>query len=230
MDLLLEEGLLRLGPHVVHEHKARSDYRPRGVVGVLVPHVLPLMTAVQQTVAAMLAGNCVVLKPSKFTPAVGQFMAELWDRCQLPRGVFNMVQGSGAVVGQRLAQHKGLDALCLSGSYTTARSVAEAIADRPSPVMYQTGGKASALVLDGADLEHAVYETMVGAYLTAGQRHSNTARVICVSSMHDASCPRCVAVRHWVGALIRTPLRTGHQRGLSHQRAQIWGSAHSGRA
>jgi len=187
VDLMLEEGLMRLEPHVVHQHKARSDYRPRGVVGVLVPHVFPLMTSVQQTVAALLAGNCVVLKPSKFTPASGQFMAEMWDRCRLPRGVFNMVQGSGAVVGSRLVQHKGLDALCVSGSYATARAVAESLHGRPElPVLYHSGGKAAALVLDGADVEHAVYEVIVGAYLTAGQRHNSTARVVCVAGVYDA--------------------------------------------
>jgi len=179
VDLLLEEGLALLEPRILNEREARSDYRPRGVVGILVPYNLPLLIPTLQTCAAFLAGNTVVVKPSKFTPGVGQGMAEFMDRCRLPRGVFNLIQGSGTTVGHKLAVHRGLDALLFSGNWNTAMALRRSTFERPElPTLYQCGGKGAAVVLSGCDLDRAVYEVLVGAFLTAGQRHNSTGRVI----------------------------------------------------
>lgn len=186
VDLLLDDGIVLLEPRVLDEREARSDYRPRGVVGVITPYVLPLLVPTLQCAAALLAGNTVVFKPSKFTPGCGQFVAETFDRCKLPRGTFNMVQGSGSGVGQRLATHRGLDALLFNGSFSTAMTVRRATFERPElPTLYQCGGKGAAIVLDDCDMERAVYEVLVGGYLTAGQRHNSTGRVIVVDSMFE---------------------------------------------
>jgi succinylglutamic semialdehyde dehydrogenase len=186
VDLLLEEGLGLLESRVLHEHEARSDVLPRGVVGMVVPFTLPLLVPTLQACAALLAGNAVVFKPSKYTPAVGQAVVELFDRCRLPRGVVNLVQGSGNAVGRRLAGHPGLDALLFGGSWSGARAVRDATAERPElATLLHCGGKAAAIVL-GGDLDRAVYEILVGAYLTAGQRPNSTARVIVVDELFDA--------------------------------------------
>lgn len=191
VDLLLDEGLALLAPRILHETDARSDSLPHGVVGVLAPYNLPLLHATLQTLAALMAGNTVVLKPSKFTPGVGQGLAELLDQCRLPRGVFNLVQGSGTGIGHRLATHPGLDALLFSGTFASASAIQRALAERPElPVLYQTGGKGCALVIEGCDLDQAVYETVVGAYLTAGQRHNSTARVIVTKGVFDQFCEK----------------------------------------
>jgi len=187
VDLLLDEGMALLEPRILHEREARSDYRPRGVVGVLVPFNLPLLISTLKACAALLAGNSVVIKPSKFTPGVGQAVAELFDRCRLPRGTFNMIQGSGKGIGQRLATHEGLDALLFSGTFPTAALLRKAMVDRPElPTFLQCGGKGAAIVVGGCDLQRAVYETLVGAYLTAGQRHNSTGRVIVTDDVYDA--------------------------------------------
>ncbi len=189
VDLLLDEGLALLAPRVLHETDARSDATPHGVVAVLAPHNLPLLHAALQVLAAMMAGNTIVLKPSKFTPGVGQGIAEIMDRCRLPRGVFNLVQGSGAGVGQRLATHPMVDALIFSGAHSSAAAIAGSLAERPDlPALYQCGGKGCAIVVGGCNLDQAVYETLVGAYLTAGQRHNSTARAIVTADVFDAFC------------------------------------------
>jgi succinylglutamic semialdehyde dehydrogenase len=186
VDLLLEEGLALLQPRILNEREARSDYRPRGVVGILVPYNLPLLLPALQTAAALLAGNTVVMKPSKFTPGVGQAVAEVWDRCKIPRGAFNLVQGSGSTIGQKLATHPKLDALVFSGGFQTAMAIRRATFERPElPTMYQCGGKGAALVIEGADVERAVYEVLVGSYLTGGQRHNSTGRVIVTDALFD---------------------------------------------
>jgi acyl-CoA reductase-like NAD-dependent aldehyde dehydrogenase len=190
LDVLMEDGVGLLASQVVDEVGARMDRIPRGAVAVITPYNLPLLVPVSHTAMALMAGNSVVLKPSKFTPGVGQAVADLWDRCRLPRGVFNMVQGSGAVVGQRLAVHPGIDMLLFTGSFETAMNVRRSIFDRPElPAIYQCGGKGIAIVLDDADLDHAVYEVLVGAFLTTGQRHNSTGRVIVAEGIY----PRFVA-------------------------------------
>lgn len=191
VDLLLEDGLVLLEPRVLDEKEARSDYRPRGVVGIIAPYNLPLLIPTLQAASALLAGNTVVFKPSKFTPGSGQMVAEMWDRCRLPRGVFNLAQGSGSGIGQRLATHRGLDALLFSGSFATAMAIRRATFERPElPTLYQCGGKGCAIVLDDCDLDRAVYEVMIGAFLSAGQRHNSTGRVILTAGVHDAFCDK----------------------------------------
>lgn len=186
VDLLLEEGLALLEPRILNEREARSDYRPRGVVAVLVPYNLPLLIPTLHACASLLAGNTVVLKPSKFTPGVGQSVGELFDRCKLPRGTFNLLQGSGTGIGQKLAIHPGVDALLFSGAYATAVALRKAGMERPElPMFLQCGGKGAAVVIGGCDLDRAVYEVLVGGFLTAGQRHNSTGRVIVTEDVYD---------------------------------------------
>jgi succinylglutamic semialdehyde dehydrogenase len=187
LDLYLEESPGMLAPRVIEELGARSDRLPRGVVSVLCPFNFPVLIPTSQVGAAILAGNAVVVKPSKFTPGVGQSLAELWDRCKLPRGVFNMVQGPGSVIGQRLTQHPDVDAVVFTGSYAVATLIRQATLDRPElPVVMQCGGKGVAVVLDDAEVDRAVYEVMVGAFLTSGQRHNSTGRVIVTEGIYEA--------------------------------------------
>lgn len=187
VDLFLDIGYTLLAPRVIDEVGARSDRMPRGVVGVIAPFNFPVLLPVSHTSAALLAGNAVVFKPSKYTPGTGQAIAELWDRCRLPRGAFNMVQGPGAVIGQRIVTHPGLDALLFNGSYQTCVALRQITTERPElPAMLHCGGKGIAIVLDDAELDRAVYEVMVGAFLTAGQRHNSTGRVIVTSGIYDA--------------------------------------------
>jgi len=225
LDILLDDGIGRLAPKVLKKNQGRTDFRPRGVVGILCPYNPPLLIAAVHTAAAVLAGNSVVFKPSKFTPAVGQFVAETWDRCHLKRGVVNMVQGSGSLVGNLITSHSDVDALLFTGSFKTSMAVRKAIFKRPElPVIFQTGGKGIAIVLNDTELERSVYEVMVGAFLTAGQRHNSTARVIVTHKIyerwvHDLS-HRCAKAnvgygfqdKTFMGPLISENLRSRHRK------------------
>jgi acyl-CoA reductase-like NAD-dependent aldehyde dehydrogenase len=186
LDLMLDDGVHALAPRVIDEICARSDWVSRGVVGIFTPFNFPFLIAASHTAATVLAGCAAVVKPSKFTPGIGQRHIEMWDRCQMPRGVVNMVQGPGSVVGQRLATHPAIDAILFTGSYSTARTITKLTMDRPElPIFMQCGGKGTALVLDDAALDRAVYEVMIGAFLTAGQRHNSTGRVIVTDKVYD---------------------------------------------
>ena len=225
VDLYLEEAPAVLAPRVLPEIGARSEPLPRGVVGMLSPYNMPLLMGASMSAAALLAGNTVVLKPSKFSPGTGQAIADLWDRCRLPRGTFNMVQGSGSVVGHALVSHPGLDALVFTGSYESALEVRKATAERPElPAVYQCGGKAIAIVLPSAELDRAVYEVLVGAFISAGQRHNATARVIVPDSLYERFTRELVArtrrvsvgpgtdATTFMGPVISENFRTRHRR------------------
>lgn len=193
IDLLLDEGIDRLAPRVVDEIGARSDRMPRGVVAIFCPFNFPLLVAATHTASSVLAGNASIVKPSKFTPGVGQAHMDMWDRCKLPRGTVNMVQGPGSVVGHRLATHLDVDVVLFTGALETARTLARLTHERPElPMLLQCGGKGTALVLDDAEMDRAVYEVMVGAFLTAGQRHNSTGRVIVTDAAYDEFVERLV--------------------------------------
>lgn len=193
IDLFLDDGLPYLASKIIDPREARSEQVPRGVVGIITPYNMPLLLPMTQVCAALLSGNVVVLKTSKFTPGTGQLISEVMDRCKLPRGAFNAFQGSGVVNGARLAAHPDLDALLFSGSYRTAQKVGAILGKRPElPMMLQTGGKGCALVIEGCDLERAVYETLVSTFLTSGQRYNSTGRVIVTRTVFDAFCKSLV--------------------------------------
>ncbi len=186
LDVLLDRGLRALSPIVLDDQPGRSDRLARGVVVILCPYNQPVLITATYCAAAILGGNSVVYKPSKFTPGSGQLIAELWDQCRMPRGVVNMVQGSGSGVGKRLIAHPDIDALVVTGSFSTAMEVRRAIFDRPDlQVIYESGGKGIAVVLDGCDMDRAVYEVMTGSFLTTGQRHDSTGRVIVEQSIYE---------------------------------------------
>lgn len=228
LDVLLDDGLQHVAPTVIDPQAARSDRRARGVVAVLAPSITPLYVMAVHVAMAVLAGNSAVFKPSKFTPATGQLTAELWDRCRLPRGLVNMVQGSGSGVGARLVAHPGVDIALFTGSWKGAQAVRRALVDRPDlPVVFQTGGKSTAIVLADADLPRAAFEILVGAFLASGQRPDSTARVIVEERVWGAFAGELVrraahlrvGYSHdhdaFVGPLVSDALRTQYRRLLS---------------
>jgi acyl-CoA reductase-like NAD-dependent aldehyde dehydrogenase len=182
----VEQASVLLGGVELDGTAAFSERLPRGVIGAICPFNMPIRIPALQSAAAILSGNSIVLKPSKYAPGCGQAVAEIWDRCKLPRGVFNLVQGPGKVMGQRLVQHPDLSALLCTGSYATGRTIHQLCSIRPElPLFLQTGGKAAAIVLDDACVEQAAYEVMIGAFMTAGQRHNSTGRVIVTEGIYD---------------------------------------------
>ncbi|MFT5432501.1 MAG: acyl-CoA reductase-like NAD-dependent aldehyde dehydrogenase [Myxococcota bacterium] len=176
------DGLLRLFPHelpgAADGAPGEQRHHPLGVVGIIGPFNFPVHLINTHVIPSLLTGNTVVVKPSEVTPLVGQRYAELFADAGLPPGVFNLVHGTGDV-GAALAAHTGIRGLVFTGSYGTARRIRQATFDQPfKKVCLELGGKNPAVVLDDADLDHAVREILLGALLTTGQRCTATSRVI----------------------------------------------------
>lgn len=142
---------------------------PIGVVGAITPWNFPLQQLVTKVVPAMLAGNSVVLKPSELSPLSARMFAEIATEAGLPDGVFNVVQGTGPVVGEALSRHPGIGMISFTGSIRAGRSVSVAASGTVKRVALELGGKAAHIVLPEADLDSAVARGLAFAWANGGQ-------------------------------------------------------------
>lgn len=189
IDITIAEGLKVVSekefPNAQPNIVGRYRFKPRGVLVVIGPFNFPAHLPHGHTVPALLTGNTVIFKPSEKTPAVGQLMAEMFHRCGFPPGVFNMVQGEREI-GKRFVL-SDVAGILFTGSYEVGLKIKkETAAHFWKMVVLEMGGKNASIILDDADLDKALYENIMGAYLTAGQRCSATSRIILKRKIADA--------------------------------------------
>lgn len=155
-----------------------TRYKPHGVVAVFGPFNFPGHLPNGHIVPALLAGNCVIFKPSEKAPGVGQRTVELWRSAGLPPGVMPLVQGARQT-GAALVAHPGIDGIFFTGSVAAGRAISRAVADHPQKILaLEMGGNNPLIVHDVADLAAAAYLTVQSAFLTSGQRCSCARRLI----------------------------------------------------
>jgi succinylglutamic semialdehyde dehydrogenase len=153
-------------------------HKPRGVMAVLGPFNFPAHLPNGHIIPALMMGNTVVFKPSEQTPYVGQIYAECFEKAKLPAGVFNLVQGESEA-GRRLIAHEHVDGVLFTGSYEVGQKIKQATLDHHWKILaLEMGGKNSSVIWKDADLDKAIYETLVGSFLTTGQRCSGTSRIM----------------------------------------------------
>lgn len=178
----------------------RCSFRPHGVMAVIGPFNFPAHLPNGHIIPALLAGNTVVFKPSDKAPAVGQWLAGLYDQAlrtslgdaYIP-GVVNLVQGGGDVASA-LSGHPGLDAVAFTGSWAVGRRILEANLDRPARVVaLEMGGSNPAIVMPDADLRAAAIELVRCAFITSGQRCTCTRRAIIHRDVADRLIPALTA-------------------------------------
>lgn len=174
LNLIAEERI----PNALPQVDGVIRYRSRGVMAVVGPFNFPAHLPNGHIIPALISGNTVVFKPSEQTPAVGQFMAEMYEKAQFPAGVFNLVQGDGAA-GGRLVANEHVDGILFTGSYEVGLKIKqETLTHYWKILALEMGGKNTTVVWDDADMDKAVYESLIGAYLSSGQRCSGTSRII----------------------------------------------------
>src|SRR5437016_2547137 len=157
---------------------------PIGVVGSIAPWNYPLMMAIWKIGPALAAGNCVVLKPSEWTPLTALRLAELAAEI-LPAGVLNVITGDGEPVGAGIVRHAGVNMVSLTGDVATGKEVARAAADTLKRVHLELGGKAPVVVFDDADLDAVVEGVKIAGYFNAGQDCTAATRVLAGPKIHD---------------------------------------------
>jgi aldehyde dehydrogenase (NAD+) len=158
---------------------------PIGVVGAITPWNFPLQQLVTKVVPAMLAGNSVVLKPSETSPLSARMFAEIATAAGVPNGVFNVVQGTGPVVGEALSRHPRIDMISFTGSTRAGRSVSVAASGTVKRVALELGGKAAHIVLPEADLDSAVTRGLAFAWANAGQACGAHVRMLVPTSLQE---------------------------------------------
>ena len=160
----LEGGM----PPSVDAAKRILAYRvPRGVVGAITPWNWPYTMPAEVVAPALASGNAVVWVPAPSTSVSAVALAECVAEAELPAGVFNLVTGPGAEVGDEVASNPGTQAIAFIGSIATGRRVAERAAGKAQ--LLEMGGNGPVVVLDDADLDAAVEATLSAAFLCAGQ-------------------------------------------------------------
>jgi acyl-CoA reductase-like NAD-dependent aldehyde dehydrogenase len=164
---------------------------PKGVVGVITPWNWPYTMPAEVVAPALAAGNAVVWVPAPTTSVAAVKLAECVAAAELPAGVFNMVTGQGAVVGDEVAANVGTHAIGFVGSITTGYKVAERAAGKP--LLLEMGGNGPVVVLEDADLDKAVAATLVASFLCAGQSCTAGERFLVHQAVHDAYLDKLAA-------------------------------------
>jgi len=179
-------------PHANLVTKLKSGWlvrEPHGVIGIISPWNYPFSIPATETLAALVAGNAVVLKPSELTPLVALELASLLHAAGVPQDIFQVMVGEGPV-GAALMR-SSIDKLVFTGSLTTGKRIAAAAAERLLPVVLELGGKDPMLVLDDADVDVASSAAVWGAFVNAGQACLSVERCYVHRSLYEAFAKAC---------------------------------------
>ena len=173
----------------------------RGVAVIIPPWNFPLAIPTGMTVAALVAGNTVVLKPSERSPMMAWHLAEILHLAGLPTGVLTVLYGFGAV-GQALVNDPRVDVIAFTGSREVGLEINRKAADAPpgqdhvKRVIAEMGGKNAIIIDDDADLDEAVVGVLQSAFGYSGQKCSACSRVIVLDGVHDAFLARLTEAVH----------------------------------
>ncbi|MFG6503403.1 aldehyde dehydrogenase family protein [Microbacterium sp. P05] len=160
-------------------------HEPYGVVGIIVPWNFPMTIASWGFAPALAAGNAVVLKPAELTPLTALRLGELALEAGLPEGLFAVIPGAGAVVGQRFVTHPDVRAVVFTGSTRVGTEVAAGCARMLKPVTLELGGKSANIVFDDADLAKAAASAPGAVFDNAGQDCCARSRILVQRSVYD---------------------------------------------
>lgn len=190
-------------PNALPQVEGVIRYKPRGVMAVIGPFNFPAHLPNGHIIPSLIAGNTVVYKPSEQTPAVGQFYAQLFEKAEFPKGVFNMVQGDGES-GRKLILNETVDGILFTGSYEVGLKIKQETVHHYWKILaLEMGGKNATIVWDDTDMDKAIYETLVGAFMSTGQRCACTSRVIVHDRIADEftekfyQAAKKLSIGHW---------------------------------
>ena len=173
-----------------------------GVVAIISPWNFPVATPAWKIAPALAYGNAVVWKPANLTPASAVALTEIITRQDIPPGLFNLVAGPGRDVGQKLVEHRSIDAISFTGSVPVGRGIAAAAIANMTKVQMEMGSKNPMLVMDDCDLDLAVAHAANAAFGGSGQKCTAASRMIVHRKVLDEFTARLVKAAE--------ALRVGH--------------------
>ncbi len=158
---------------------------PIGVAGLITPWNWPMNQMMCKIAPALAAACTMVLKPSEIAPLSANLLAEIVHEAGLPAGVFNLLHGAGAGVGQALASHPDVDLVSFTGSTRAGIAVAKAAADTVKRVTQELGGKSANLILPDADFASAVSAGVRSCFSNSGQSCDAPTRMLVPADRHE---------------------------------------------
>ncbi|KAJ1163571.1 hypothetical protein NDU88_004029 [Pleurodeles waltl] len=166
---------------------------PIGVCAIVIPWNYPLMMLAWKSAACLAAGNTLVLKPAQVTPLTALKFAELTVKAGIPRGVINILPGSGGLVGQRLSEHPDIRKLGFTGSTPIGKQIMKSCAvSNLKKVSLELGGKSPLIIFNDCDLDKAVRMGMGAVFFNKGENCIAAGRLFVEESIHDEFLRRVV--------------------------------------
>lgn len=176
------QGAVRPTPLPVHAFTRRE---PLGVIAAVTPFNFPLLLSATKIAPALAAGNAIVHKPAQDTSLSALLMAEIFQDAGVPDGVVNVVTGSGALLGDHLVSHPGIDKISFTGSVQVGARIARVAGAHLKPVTAELGGNCGHIVFADVDLDRAVQDITTGFLLNTGQFCMAGARLLVERPVHD---------------------------------------------
>ena len=158
---------------------------PIGVCVLISPWNWPINQIATKVAPALAAGCTMVLKPSEVAPLDAAIMAEIIDEAGVPAGVFNLIQGTGVDIGERLTSHPDVDMISFTGSTRAGVAISESAAPGVKRVALELGGKSAGIFLDDADLDSAVRDFVDASMSNTGQSCNALTRLLVPAARHD---------------------------------------------
>ena len=192
---------------------------PVGIIGIITPWNFPIAIPAWKIAPALAYGNTVVFKPASLVPGCAWALTEILAKAGLPKGVLNLIMGSGSVVGEALLDSPDINAISFTGSVGTGRRIAVRCAETHKKVQLEMGGKNPLVVLDDADLDTAVNAAVNGAFFSTGQRCTASSRLVVTKGIHDRFVDAMLAKMK--GLVIDDALKPGTHIGPVVDRSQL---------
>jgi betaine-aldehyde dehydrogenase len=195
-----------------------SVHDPIGVIAAITPWNSPIASDAQKVAPALAAGNAVILKPASWSPLVCLELARIIEASGLPKGLFSVVPGAGASIGDRLVTHPAIGKVAFTGGTEVGRGIARKAAEKLMPVSLELGGKSPTIVFADCDEEVAIAGILFGIFSSSGQSCIAGSRLFVERKIYE----------RFVDRLVRATkaLRVGHPYDAATQIAPLIRAAH----
>lgn len=180
-ESFLKEENLKIG----QEAKAVLRREPVGVVVLIIPWNYPLLIACWKLASALAAGNSVILKPSSLTPLTALKLGKIIQDAGLPKGVVNIINGSGDKIGEALCSDKRVDMISFTGSNEVGKLILKYSSENVKKSIMELGGKSASLVFGDMDLDTAVNSSLCSIFLNQGQMCTAMSRIFVQDNLYD---------------------------------------------
>jgi aldehyde dehydrogenase (NAD+) len=166
---------------------------PVGTIAIISPWNFPMATASWKIAPALAFGNAVIWKPANIVPASAVALTRIIEKQDLPKGLFNLVMGSGSQIGQQLIESPMVNAISFTGSVPVGREIAKTAVGNFTKLQLEMGSKNALAIMDDANLDTAIACALGGGFGSTGQKCTASSRLVVHESIHDEFVDRLVA-------------------------------------